>query len=78
VVTSKPANGGQVKTGQWIEPEATLCFLIRQVHFGSPTARAAFEHVTVMEEAVEHGGDRSAVTKGFPSPPPDAWKSEGC
>jgi hypothetical protein len=34
--------------------------------------------VTVMEEAVEHGGDRSAVTKGFPSPPPDAWKSEGC
>ena len=35
----------------------------RQVHFGAPTARAAFKHVTVMEEAVEHGGHRSAVTE---------------
>jgi len=40
-----------------------LCLLIRQVHFGSPTAWAAFENVTVMEEAVEHCGDGGAVTE---------------
>ncbi|MGE5305353.1 MAG: hypothetical protein ACM3TN_18745 [Alphaproteobacteria bacterium] len=27
VVTSKPANGGQVKTGQRMEPETTLFYL---------------------------------------------------
>jgi hypothetical protein len=27
VVTSKPANGGQVKTGQWIEPETRFFYL---------------------------------------------------
>ena len=58
VVTSKPATG-QARDHVLLP----LCLLIRQVHFGSPTARATFEHVTVMEEAVEHCGDGGAVTE---------------
>src|SRR5439155_24145496 len=66
---------GHLKTGQWWSCQnrptemardsvvLPLCLLIRQVHFGAPTARAAFENVTVMEEAVEHCGDGGAVTE---------------
>ena len=31
--------------------------------FGSPAARAALENVAVMQQAVEHGGDGSAVAE---------------
>ena len=37
--------------------------LWRQVCFSAPTARATFEHVAVMEQSIEHGGDRCAVAK---------------
>src|ERR1035437_2858420 len=33
--------------------------------FGAPASRAALEHVTVMKNAVEHGGDRRHVTQQF-------------
>src|SRR3990172_5249310 len=66
---------GHFKTGQWWSGQnrptdrardqvvLPLCLLIWQVHFGSPTPWAAFEHVTVVEEAVEHCGDGGAVTE---------------
>src|SRR5260370_17284787 len=37
-------------------------FLRRQVYFRAPTSRTAFENMTVMEEAIEHGGQRCAFT----------------
>jgi len=33
--------------------------------FGAPTARAALENVTVMEQAIQHGGDSGAVAQQF-------------
>jgi len=36
---------------------------LRTAAFGPPTARAALEHMSVMEQAVEHGGDRGAVAQ---------------
>ena len=44
VVTSKPANGrGRDRV------VLALYLLVGQAHFGTPTARAAFEDMTVME-----------------------------
>ena len=67
MVTSKPAISGHFKTGQRRASETgvvlTFCLLVEQVHFGSPATRTAFEDVTVMEQAVEHGSDRGAVTE---------------
>src|SRR5260370_10116842 len=40
-------------------------FLRRQVYFRAPTSRTAFENMTVMEEAIEHGGDGCAVPQQF-------------
>src|SRR5258708_17420962 len=55
-------------------------FLRRQVYFRAPTSRTAFENMTVMEEAIEHGGDGCAVTQPL-SPVRDAsalgWRSTG-
>src|ERR1700692_5038349 len=34
--------------------------------FGAPTARAALEDVTVMQQAIQHGGDSGAVAQQFP------------
>ena len=33
--------------------------------FGAPTARAALEHVSVMQQAIQHGGDGGAVAQQF-------------
>jgi hypothetical protein len=33
--------------------------------FGAPTARAALENVSVMQQAIQHGGDSGAVTLQF-------------
>ena len=33
----------------------------RAAGFGAPTARAALENVTVMQQAIQHGGDSGAV-----------------
>src|SRR5271156_5714561 len=33
--------------------------------FGAPTARAAFENVSVMQQAIQHGGDSGAVAQQF-------------
>src|SRR5450631_4323229 len=33
----------------------------RAAGFSSPTARAALEHVSVMQQAIQHGGDSGAV-----------------
>src|SRR5258707_8641920 len=40
-------------------------FLRRQVYFRAATSRTAFENMTVMEEAIEHGGDGRAVNQQF-------------
>ena len=69
VVTPKPANGGQGKTGQREEAGDSVvlsCSLLwKQVYFRAPTPRTAFEYVTMMEEAIEHGGDGGAVSQQF-------------
>ena len=42
------------------------CFVIGflpAAGFGSPAARAALEHVSVMQQAIEHGGDGGAVAE---------------
>ena len=38
----------------------SLC-ISRTAGFGAPTARAALENVTVMQQAIQHGGDSGAV-----------------
>ena len=67
VVTPKPANGGQGKTGQREEAgdEVVLsCRLLwRQVHFRAPTPRTTFEYMTMMEKTIEHGGDGCAISQ---------------
>jgi hypothetical protein len=35
----------------------------RTAGFGSPTARAALEHVPMVQQAIEHGGDSGAVAE---------------
>src|SRR5216683_4817821 len=70
VVTPKPANGGQGKTGQrkWrSRTEIVLpCRLLWwQVGFGSPAPRAALEHVAVVQQAVEHGAHGGRVAQQF-------------
>jgi hypothetical protein len=37
----------------------------RTAGFGTPTARAALENVSVMQQAIQHGGDSGAVAKQF-------------
>src|SRR5271156_4642093 len=37
----------------------------RAAGFGAPTARAAFENVSVMQQAIQHGGDSGAVAEQF-------------
>jgi len=67
VVTPKPANGGQGKTGQREEAGDTVVlpcnFLCRQVHFRTPAPRTTFEYMTMMEKAIEHGGDSGAISQ---------------
>src|SRR5450631_1720878 len=67
VVTPKPANGGQGKTGQREEAGDTVVlpcnFLCRQVHFRTPTPRTTFEYMTMMEKAIEHGSDSGAISQ---------------
>jgi hypothetical protein len=67
VVTPKPANGGQGKTGQREEAGDSVvlpCRLLwRQVHFRTPTPRTAFEYMTMMEKTIEHGGNGSAISQ---------------
>ena len=67
VVTPKPANGGQRKTGQREEAGDSvvlLCSLLwRQVHFRTPTPRTTFEYMTMMEKTIEHGGNGGAISQ---------------
>src|SRR5258707_12175841 len=81
VVTPKPANGGQGKTGQREEAGDSVvlpCSLLwRQVHFRTPTPRTTFEYMTMMEKTIEHGGkggrsspELSPVFQGPSSPQP--------
>jgi hypothetical protein len=39
--------------------------MFRRIRFGSPTSRAAFEEMAVMEQAVEHSSNRGAVAEQF-------------
>ena len=68
-VTPKPANEGHLKTGQWEEAWDYVvlpCSLLwRQVYFRTPTPRTAFEYMTMMEKAVEHGGNGGAISQQF-------------
>jgi hypothetical protein len=67
MITSKPAIDDHPKTGQRSERSRqdclAFCLLVKQVHFGSPTARTAFEDMAVMEQAIEHGRNRGAVAE---------------
>ena len=69
MITSKPAIDDHPKTGQrrGVRDRVVLafCLLVGQVHFGSPTTWTAFKDVTVVQQAIEHGGDRGAVTEQF-------------
>ena len=47
----------------WRARPRSLCSAGRRL--GAPTARAALEHVAVMQDAVEHGGDRCHITQQF-------------
>jgi len=67
VVTPKPANGGQGKTGQREEAGDSVvlpCSLLwRQVYFRAPTPGPAFEYMTMMEKTIEHGGNCGAISQ---------------
>lgn len=68
VITSKAANSYHFKTGQRDWPSGTEnvlpCRLLWwQVGFGAPAPRAAFEHVSVMQQAVEHGAHGGCVAQ---------------
>jgi hypothetical protein len=67
VVTPKPAHGGQGKTGQREEAGDSVvlsCRLLwRQVYFRTPTPRATFEYMTMMEKTIEHGGNGGAISQ---------------
>jgi hypothetical protein len=60
VVRAKPANG----RGRGLSC-STCSLLWRQVYFRAPTPRTAFENMTIMEEAIEHGGDGGAISQQF-------------
>jgi len=67
VVTPKPANGGQGKTGQREEARDSVVLpcsrLWRQVHFRAPTPGTTFEYMTMMEKTIEHGGNGGAISQ---------------
>ena len=67
VVTPKPANGGQGKTGQREEAGDSVVlpcnFLCRQVYSRAPTPWTTFQYMTMMEKAIEHGGDGGAISQ---------------
>src|SRR5215467_12456890 len=60
-VASKPA----MWDGPGRGPYLSRFLLIRQVCFSSPAPWSALQDVTMMEKAVEHGGDRGAVAEQF-------------
>ena len=67
------ASGSRVATPPGVLCPASLSPLFLPLHlslafpltagFGSPTARAAFEHVSVMQQPIKHGGDGGAVAQ---------------
>ena len=64
--TSKAAMRGQSKTGHVLkgirDEIVLLCRLLRkQVCFCTPATRTAFEYMSVVQQAVEHGGDGRTV-----------------
>src|ERR1700737_2881952 len=67
VVTPKPANGGQGKTGQREEAGDSVVLSCRllwwQVYFRTPTPRPTFEYMTMMEKPIEHGGNGGAISQ---------------
>ena len=67
VVTPKPANGGQGKTGQREEAGDSVVLSCRllwwQVYFRTPTPRTTFEYMTMMEKTIEHGGNGGAISQ---------------
>jgi hypothetical protein len=66
VVTPKPANGGQGKTGQREEAGDSVVLSCRllwwQVYFRTPTPGTTFEYMTMMEKTIEHGGNGGAIS----------------
>ncbi len=67
VVTPKPANGGQGKTGQREEAGDSVVLSCRllwwQVYFRAPTPRTTFEYMTMMEKTIEHGCNGGAISQ---------------
>jgi hypothetical protein len=55
---SKPANGAARNLIL-----LSLFLLLRQARFCAPASWAAFQDVSVVEQAVEHGGDGGAVAE---------------
>ena len=61
MVTPKPANGEEAG-----DSVVLLCnFLCRQVYSRAPTPWTTFQYMTMMEKAIEHGGDSSAISQEF-------------
>src|SRR5271156_586357 len=75
-VPSWEASGSRVATPPGVLCPASLSHLSlllllslrisRTAGFGAPTARAAFEDVSVMQKTIQHGGDSGAVAQEFP------------
>ena len=72
VDTSNPAIDRRFKTGHFRRPTETHAVLLREllsaqvgVDFGAPAAWPTFEHMCVMEEAIEERGDRGGVAEQF-------------
>jgi hypothetical protein len=67
VVTPKPANGGQGETGQREKAGDSIVlpcnFLCRQVYSRAPTPWTTFQYMAMIEKAIEHGGDRGAISQ---------------
>ena len=67
VVTPKPANGGQGKTGQREEAGDSVVLSCRllwwQVYFRTPTPGTTFEYMPMMEKTIEHGGNGGAISQ---------------
>jgi len=56
----KTANGGSRLRNHLVLP----CRLLwRQVSFGAPASWATFQHVTVVQQAVEHGADGGRIAQ---------------
>ena len=73
MITSKAANGSSHSRDQFVLP---CCLLWRQVSLDAPAARTAFEHVSVVQQAVEQALTADAGYRGWlPTEDPEEFNS---